>query len=250
MSVNSEAPTSKMQQEWDHRSRENAFHYIASGKYEWREDEFLLSGERDVREFVDPYLSEAQFAPQNKRMVEIGCGVGRMSFALAKRFETVDAIDISSEMIKRAKELQARLGIDNVRFHAGDGSDLGPIPDASIDFGFSYIVFQHIPEVSVILNYVLELGRVLKPGGLFRFQLNGYHRWVLPGGYCLMWGSSPLRWAKSLHRPHVRFGKLNSWRGTPVGLSELQGGCAAAGLTITKIEGMSTKRMWVNGRKG
>jgi len=243
MSSNPDVPATKMQQEWDHRSRKNAYHYIASGRDEWPEDEFLLSGERDVRDFLDPYLSDARFVPRDKRMLEIGCGVGRMTFALAKRFGTVEAIDISGEMIKRAKELQTRLGIGNVRFQVGDGKDLTVYPDESMDFAFSYIVFQHIPEISIILNYVREIGRVLKKGGLFRFQVNGYRRLILPFGYCLMWG-----W-KIQTRPHVRFGKLNSWRGVPIKVSEIQDACAAAGLSITQVIGIDTKSMWVNGRK-
>jgi len=216
------------------------------------EDEFFLSGEGDVRDFVDPYLSDAQFAPGDKRMLEVGCGVGRMTFALAKRFGTVEAIDISGEMIKRAKELQTRLGIGNVRFRVGDGKDLTVYPDESLDFAFSYIVFRRIPEISIILNCVREIGRVLKKGGLFRFQLNGYRRLKLPFGYCLMWGTSAthrLRKWNIQTRPHLRFGKLNSWRGVPVRVSELQDICAASGLSITQVIGIDTKSMWVNGRK-
>jgi ubiquinone/menaquinone biosynthesis C-methylase UbiE len=243
MSSNPDMLAARMRQEWDHRSLKNAYHFIASGRDEWLEDEFFLSGERDVRDWLDPFLSEVQFVPRDKRMLEIGCGVGRMTFALAKRFGTVEAVDISGEMIKRAKELQARLEIGNVRFQAGNGKDLGAYPDESMDFVFSYIVFQHIPEISIILNYVREMGRVLKKGGLFRFQVNGYRRLILPFGYCLMWG-----W-KIKTRPHLRFGKLNSWRGVPIRVSEIQDACAAAGLSITQVIGIHTKSMWVNGSK-
>ncbi len=182
MSSKPDVLVTKMREEWDHRARKNPYHYIASVRDKWPEDEFLLSGEREVRDLVDPYLADAQFVPRDKRMLEIGCGVGRMTFALAKRFGTVEAIDISGEMVKRAKELQARLGIGNVRFQVGNGKDLRVFPDESMDFGFSYIVFQHIPEISIILNYVREIGRVLKKGGLFRFQVNGYRRLKFPFG--------------------------------------------------------------------
>ena len=48
-------------------------------------------------------------------MVEIGCGAGRMTFALAKRFGEVQGVDISSEMVQRAEGLKAKLRADNVR---------------------------------------------------------------------------------------------------------------------------------------
>jgi len=175
-----------------------------------------------------------------------------MTFPLANRFGTVEAIDISGEMIHRAKELQARLGITNVRFQLGNGKDLKPYPDESMDFAFSFIVFQHIPEISIILNYVREIGRVLKKGGLFRFQVNGYRRLNLPFGYCLMWGTSATRRLRKWNiqtRPHLRFGKLNSWRGVPIRVSEVQDTCAASGLSIIQIVGIDSLSMWVNGRK-
>lgn len=249
MGPNPDVHAAKMRQEWDHRSRKNAYRYIGSVR---DEEEFFLSGERDVRDLVDPYLSYAQFAPRDKRMLELGCGVGRMTFPLANRFGTVEAIDISGEMIQRANELQARLGIANVRFQLGNGKDLRPYPDESMDFAFSFIVFQHIPEVSIILNYVREIGRVLKKGGLFRFQVNGYRRLNLPFGYCLMWGTSATRRLRKWNiqtRPHLRFGKLNSWRGVPIRVSEVRDTCAASGLSITQIVGIDSLSMWVNGRK-
>lgn len=244
-----ELSKNRMQEEWDERSRENAFHYIASWKDNWPEEEFLHSGEHDVRELIDPFLAAVRFTPADKTVLEIGCGVGRLSFALAKRFALVEAIDVSSEMIKRAGEIQERLGVKNVRFQAGSGRDLSLYSDRSADFCFSFIVFQHIPENAVIENYVREMGRVLKPGGLFRFQVNGYHRRILPFGYCVMWGKGPGAKASRFGRPHFKFGKLNSWRGTSITAQELRAVCSSAGLSITEITGLDSKIMWVNGKK-
>ena len=42
-----------------------------------------------------------------------------------------------------------------------------------MDFAFSTIVFQHIPSREVIENYVREVHRLLRPGGLFKFQVQG-----------------------------------------------------------------------------
>ena len=252
MDVKSNLPGTRMQKEWDQRSRENAYHYIASWQDHWSEEQFLLSGEQDVQKLVDPFLAAAGFIPGDKRALEIGCGVGRMSFALAKRFAAVEALDISNEMIKRANGLQEHLGIKNVNFRASGGSDLHQYLDESVDFAFSFIVFQHIPEVAIIEGYIREMGRVLKTGGLFRFQVNGYHRRTLPFGYCLMWGKSAAPVAGnswSLSRPHIKFGKLNSWRGVSITAAEVRAACDSAGLSITQITGIDSKTMWVNGKK-
>ena len=42
-----------------------------------------------------------------------------------------------------------------------------------VDFAFSTIVFQHIPSREIIENYVREVHRLLRPGGLFKFQVQG-----------------------------------------------------------------------------
>jgi SAM-dependent methyltransferase len=54
------------------------------------------------------------------------------------------------------------------------------------DFAFSFMVFQHIPNRRIIESYVREVHRLLRPGGLFKFQVQGSpsaepdpeHSWV------------------------------------------------------------------------
>ena len=252
MSVDKDTLTAEMRREWDSLSQENAFHFIATLRDDWPEEDFLISGEQEVSQMVDPFLMQCGFVARDKRMLEIGCGVGRMTFALAKRFATVEAVDISGEMIRRAKELQERKGISNIHFRVGSGRDLEGYPSDSMDFCFSYIVFQHIPDVSMILNYILEIGRVLKENGLFKIQVNGYRRIRFPKGYYLMWGISStlrLRKWKINKRPYIWFGKLNTWDGVPISVSELQETCAAAGLACTQLTGVGTQFMWLTGRK-
>jgi ubiquinone/menaquinone biosynthesis C-methylase UbiE len=105
------------------------------------------------------------------KVLEIGCGAGRMTRALAEVFGEVYAVDVSGEMIARAKEALADLS--NVRLFQNNGADLRVLGDIQIDFAFSYIVFQHIPGREVIYSYVREVNRLLRPGGLFKFQVQG-----------------------------------------------------------------------------
>ena len=42
-----------------------------------------------------------------------------------------------------------------------------------MDFAFSYIVFQHIPSREIVENYMREVNRLLRPGALFKFQVQG-----------------------------------------------------------------------------
>ena len=63
--------------------------------------------------------------------------------------------------------------LDKVTLILGDGATLSGVPDESHDFAFSFIVFQHIPSTEVIASYCREVCRVLRPGSLFKFQVNG-----------------------------------------------------------------------------
>ena len=109
--------------------------------------------------------------------VEIGCGLGRNTLAMADHFEHVIGLDISSEMLERAAQVAPH---ERVTFVLGDGASLAQIRDATADFVLTFTVFQHIPSVDVIERYIIEAGRILKPGGVFVFQWNntpGELRW-------------------------------------------------------------------------
>ncbi len=170
--------TSKMRAEWDERARENARHYVATGKVEWNDEEYFESGRENVRrEILTDMINICQGKdPREMTVLEIGCGSGRITRALSELFGQVYAVDISGEMIRQAKEsLRDR---PNAHVFQNNGSDLAVLKDAlgdiPVDFAFSYIVFQHIPSREVIGSYVREVQRLLRPGGLFKFQVQGW----------------------------------------------------------------------------
>jgi SAM-dependent methyltransferase len=164
----------RMRADWDERARDNARHYIATGAKEWEDREFFRSGEINVANEVMPEMHRicgGARSPLDLSALEIGCGVGRMTRMLARIFGHVTAVDVSAEMIERAKVNLA--GWDNVSLVLGDGATLSDVADQSHDFAFSFIVFQHIPSTEVIASYCREVNRVLKPGSLFKLQVNG-----------------------------------------------------------------------------
>jgi SAM-dependent methyltransferase len=159
----------RMREDWDRRAREDAESYIYTGE----SDDFARSGEANYKQLVRPYLPILLFGRRahDCRVVEIGCGIGRMSEWFAREFGLVEAVDVSPVMIERARRRLRTF--PNITFHAGNGSDLAPIADSSADLVFSYIVFQHIPSQEAIEGYVRDAARVLKDGGAFKFQVNG-----------------------------------------------------------------------------
>ncbi|MCC7017897.1 MAG: class I SAM-dependent methyltransferase, partial [Rhodospirillales bacterium] len=110
--------------------------------------------------------------PKQMKILEIGCGAGRVTRALSEVFGEVWAVDVSGEMIRQAGEFLRDRG--NVHLLQNNGADLQAITEsASFDFAFSTIVFQHVPSRDVIVGYVREVHRLLRPGALFKFQVQG-----------------------------------------------------------------------------
>ncbi len=163
-----------MQRDWDERAKENARYYVATGNENWTDDEFFASGQLAVNEEI---LTDMENICQGKdpkqmRVLEIGCGAGRITRALANMFGEVYAVDVSGEMVAQANHALA--GFPHAKAFLGNGMDLSALPDDQpYDFAFSTIVFQHIPSREVIENYVREVCRLLRPGALFKFQVQG-----------------------------------------------------------------------------
>jgi len=165
---------SKMREDWDSRARENARHYVDSSKTDWSDEEFFASGELAVeREVLSDMTNICQGKhPSQMRVLEIGCGAGRVTRALARVFGQVYAVDVSGEMVKRARQA-VKPYRRRVFIFRNNGRDLRAIPNRQFDFAFSTVVFQHIPSRDVIENYVREAYRLLRPGALFKFQVQG-----------------------------------------------------------------------------
>jgi SAM-dependent methyltransferase len=163
----------KMRRDWDERARENARYYVNTANTNWTDSEFFASGELTVSEEVLTDMGNICQGkdPRQMRVLEIGCGAGRVTRALANVFGEVHGVDVSGEMITRARE--ALTAFPNVFLYQNNGTDLNVVPELPFDFAFSSIVFQHIPSRAVIENYVREVGRLLRTGALFKFQVQG-----------------------------------------------------------------------------
>jgi SAM-dependent methyltransferase len=163
----------KMQSDWDRRARENARYYVNTARRDWTDESFFESGRLTVQEeILTDMINICQGKePRQMRVLEIGCGAGRVTRALSEVFGEVHGVDISGEMIQLAR--QALADQPHVYLHSNNGKDLSVLPPVEFDFAFSSIVFQHIPSRDVIESYVREVHRVLRPGALFKFQVQG-----------------------------------------------------------------------------
>ena len=161
----------RMRDDWNSRAREDAGYYVAFGRRQQNDADFLAT----ATEVINGLESELRRVPPQQRSMwkalEIGCGPGRLMRPMSRHFAEIHGVDVSDEMIALARE---RLrDIPNAHPHVTDGATLAEFPDESFDFVYSYAVFQHVPSRDVIYTYMREARRVLKTGGLARLQFNG-----------------------------------------------------------------------------
>ncbi|MFC1954082.1 class I SAM-dependent methyltransferase [Chloroflexota bacterium] len=243
-----------MERDWDIRAKHDAIQYVAD---KYRGEAFFEEGTKQAYRFCSSFFKKEGFQPEGKRMLDIGCGIGRMERGFSKMFGEVWGLDVSGEMVAQAIELNK--AVKNVKFVKGNGQDLDVFPDQYFDFVFSYITFQHIPEKQMVLNYFSEIHRVLKPDGLFKVLLRqqwagvafafGFipiPRFILPHIPDLMWTvyeQLACRGEKKLYR-----GK--TWRGSGVSENEAKQALLRLQFKVVEIEEDPSKvTFWCYGRK-
>ena len=221
---------------WDERARENALYFVDNevGYDDPDTKAFWSRGE----EVVELMLGMVGLdVGQDEVVVDIGCGVGRLTRALAKRAGHVYGLDVSREMLRLAE--QHNPGLANVEWVHGDGAGLAGIGDDSVDGCFSHVVFQHIPDPEITLAYVREMGRVLRPGGWALFQVStdpSVHR-------------KPVDGIRDRLKALVRRDDDRAWWGSAVDLDRLRAAAGEGGLEIERVLDEGSQYTTVFGRR-
>jgi ubiquinone/menaquinone biosynthesis C-methylase UbiE len=162
--ANKDHQTGSARKDWNLRAREDFRHAIMSTvKGEKGEEEFRRTGVEDANTIASFFKGRNM---SDWRVLEYGCGVGRLMEALSRRFGKIHGIDISDEMVKLGRQ---RLQGSQFSFHVLENGDL-PFPDGCFDLVYSMHVFQHMPKSS-FRSIMPEIARVLKPDGLFLFHI-------------------------------------------------------------------------------
>jgi SAM-dependent methyltransferase len=245
-----------MRKEWDARARKDAFFYIASWRTNWDVSDFLDSGRKDCERFVSPVLDRIGFSPAGKTMLELGCGAGRMTQAFAARFDRVIALDVSGEMLDRARTLAQ--DVQNIQWTQANGLDLEGVASESVNFAFSYLVLQHLPNEKIVSRYIRELLRVLKESGICLFQVNGMLKPTMNWKGHLAWKVIDGLWTihlTSMSRAVARILGFDSdmagksWHGAAMTSKSVIDAVEAAGGTVLEISGEDTPMAWYCARK-
>ena len=133
----------------------------------WTVSEFMKTGEREIALLFHRF-AELQLPEPAGRGLDFGCGVGRLTQALARRMSHVVGADISPLMIDVARKLNRYP--DRARYICTVETGLDTLPPRSFQCIYSNIVLQHVaPDISV--RYLHEFFRLLAPDGLLIFQL-------------------------------------------------------------------------------
>jgi ubiquinone/menaquinone biosynthesis C-methylase UbiE len=220
---------------WDARAREDAFYFVDNTRT-YRDadvERFWAQGRRNLEALLGAVGAELR---PGDVVLDIGCGVGRLTRVLAEQAAHVHAIDVSAEMLDQARELNAHL--TNVTWHHGDGTTLHPIEDDSVDAIVSHVVFQHIPDPEITLGYVREMGRVLKPGGWAAFQISNdpdLHRVRVGLRERLM--AAVGRAPKGQDEPE--------WLGSAVDLDDVTAAAMEGGMDVDRVVGAGTQFCFV-----
>ncbi len=221
MSDSENSVSERMRADWNQRAREDAHYYVAFGGRDQEEADFLATA-ADVLRSIETQLRRLPAHANRRawRALEIGCGPGRLVKPLSRHFGEIHGVDVSDEMIRLARERLA--DIPHAHFHATNGANLAQFADDSFDFIYSYAVFQHIPSRDVVLEYMREIARVLKPGGVFHGQFSGL----------------------------AHSGDINTWTGVVFSAADIRAFTRENGLQLLHLDGEHTQYMWTTWKKG
>jgi SAM-dependent methyltransferase len=221
-----------MEQFWDARAREDAYYFVDSRLRYNAPDAaaFWEGGERALGALLGGL---GVSIPPGQVVLDIGCGLGRLTRPLAREAERVLALDISEEMLTRARELNSDLG--NVEWLHGDGTSLRPVADESVDICVSHVVFRHIPDPAITLGYIREMGRVLKPGGFAAFELSND-----PAPHRPRHLGARVRMAALLGRA-PRGQTHEAWLGSHVELEAIREAAGESGMWLERTAGENTE---------
>jgi len=156
---------------WNELGRKDAMWAVLSGpregRREWDPEAFFRTGVEEVAAVL-ARVEALGATPGTARALDFGCGIGRLSQALALHFSEVHGVDIAVAMLEQARQ-QNRAG-DRCQFHLNESESLALFPDATFDFVYSSITLQHM-EPRYSRRFLSEFFRVTKPGGVVVFQI-------------------------------------------------------------------------------
>jgi 2-polyprenyl-3-methyl-5-hydroxy-6-metoxy-1,4-benzoquinol methylase len=193
----------------------------------------LISGEQEIAKAVS--ITGMRTGPELS-CLEVGCGMGRLTFALGERFGHVTGVDVNPEFIGIAQVHNDRA---NLCFELVDGKELSPRSSKAFDVVFSYEVFSHLPDTTV-KSYISAAYTLLRPTGQMVLEFN----------------TRPISWqtrTAAILRRCLNMIGVREWRGFPTARAfrriprtaqEISIRLQAAGFLLRNVVGEKTSATW------
>ena len=164
----------RTKRDWENNARADplrAILHIPEGQ-DWDQAAFFETGKREIQIVLRHARSAGLTLDLAGPALDFGCGVGRLTQALAEHFGEVHGTDISEGMIDLANTYNQHISSCHYQVNS---ADLGAYPSNHFTFIYSSIVLQHIPPEAT-KHYITEFMRTLKPSGVLVFQIPSRHR--------------------------------------------------------------------------
>lgn len=135
---------------------------------QWTSEDFFATGRKEIEAVLGYTAKISLCIDKTSPALDFGCGVGRLTRALAQYFPESCGVDISPTMINLAREMNR--DFPHCHFLLNEDARLKNLPDNYFGFIYSSLVLQHIAQ-PCSNEYIAELLRVLRPGGVLIFQI-------------------------------------------------------------------------------
>jgi 2-polyprenyl-3-methyl-5-hydroxy-6-metoxy-1,4-benzoquinol methylase len=143
-------PSNRTERDWHRWGNQDPFFgvitdqkFLTANLTSEARQEFFDTGKRHVQHIYSVIHSKIQANFQAKRILDYGCGVGRLLIPFASRAQTVFGVDISPGMLTQARDNCEKYGASCA--HLLHANELDSLESSSFDLVHSFIVFQHIP---------------------------------------------------------------------------------------------------------
>jgi len=159
--------------EWEKNAAKDAYWAVlTSSQYEqkeWDKEIFFQSGQQEIARLIEYIQKIPLQIDLSGNALDFGCGTGRLTQALSGRFTRVYGVDVSANMVEKARAALLP-SMKNIELLHNPATNLRLFKDETFNFIYSNIVMQHI-ALRHQMQYLEEFARVLKKGAWLVVQI-------------------------------------------------------------------------------